>query len=128
MSATVGCPECGAEVRFTTPGAVVAICAHCRSAIAKRGLDYQKLGKVAEIAEVPSPLHLGLYGKAHGGFRIVGRIQLDHGAGTWNEWYLALDNGRWLWLAETQGRYYLSMPLGVIANQPTFELIHLGRT
>ena len=40
--------------------------------------------------------------------QVVGRVQYDHGTGAWNEWYLALDSGRWLWLAETQGRYYLS--------------------
>src|SRR5262245_29829449 len=116
MSGVAGCPECGAEVHFSTPGAVLTICQHCTSAVAKRGLDYTKLGKVAQLAEVASPLRVGLHGAAHGGFRVVGRIQLDHGAGTWNEWYLALDNGRWLWLAETQGRYYLSMPLGPIAD------------
>lgn len=128
MSATVGCPECGAEVRFTTPGAVLCVCSHCSSVVAKRGLDYSKLGKVAQLAEVPSPLYVGLSGKAHGGFRVVGRVQLDHGAGTWNEWYLALENGRWLWLAETQGRFYLSMPLGPVDKMPAFELIHVGRT
>jgi len=27
--------------------------------------------------------------------------------GVWDEWYLALDDGRWGWLAEAQGRFYL---------------------
>src|SRR5262245_17221153 len=103
MNATAGCPECGAEVRFTTPGSVLSVCNYCHSVVAKRGLDYTKLGKVAQIAEVPSPFRLGLRGTVPGpgggGFQIVGRLQLDHGAGTWNEWYLALDKGTWMWLA-----------------------------
>lgn len=126
--ATVGCPECGAEVRFTTPGSVLSVCTFCHSVVARRGLDYTKLGKVAQLAEIPSPLHIGLRGRAHGGFQIVGRVQYDHGAGAWNEWYLALDSGRWLWLAETQGRYYLSMPLGIVSDAPRFEDMRIGRT
>lgn len=122
------CPECGADVRFTTPGALLAVCSYCRSVVAKKGVDYEKLGKVAELAEVPSQLFLGLRGKAWGGFVVVGRIQLDHGAGTWNEWYLALDSGRWLWLAEAQGRTYLTASIGAVKDAPPFDKIHLGRT
>ena len=128
MSTTVACPECGAEVKFSAPGSVLSVCSYCKSVVAKRGIDYKKLGKVAELAVVPSPLRLGLRGRAHGGYTVVGRLQLDHGAGTWNEWYLALDNGRWLWLAETQGRYYLSMPLGPVAKVPPFESLRVGHT
>ncbi|MFO0572675.1 MAG: DUF4178 domain-containing protein [Polyangia bacterium] len=122
------CPECGADVRFSTPGSLLSVCTYCRSVVAKKGTDYEKLGKVAELAEVPSPLFLGLRGKAWGGFAVVGRLQLDHGAGTWNEWYLALDNGRWLWLAEAQGRYYLTASIGAVKGVPAFDKIHLGRT
>ncbi len=128
MNATVGCPECGAEVRFSTPGAVLCVCSHCQSVVAKRGLDVQKLGKVAPLADVPSPLHLGRRGAAHGGFRVVGRLQYDHGVGTWNEWHLALDNGRWLWLAEVQGRYYLSMPMGRVEKAPDFARVRPGHS
>jgi hypothetical protein len=107
---------------------VLSVCTYCHSVVAKRGLDYTKLGKLAQLAEVPSPLRVGLRGAAYGGFRIVGRIQLDHGAGTWNEWYLALDSGRWLWLAEAQGRYYLTMPLGALPRLPAFDAIRLGQS
>lgn len=122
------CPECGADVRFTTPGALLAVCTYCRSVVAKKGVDYEKLGKVAQLAEVPSQLFVGLRGKAWGGFAVVGRIQLDHGAGTWNEWYLALDNGRWLWLAEAQGRCYLTTAIGAVKGAPDFDSVQVGRT
>lgn len=128
MSGTAGCPECGAEVKFQTPGAVLCICAHCRSVVAKRGLDYASLGKVAQIAETSSPLAIGMRGGAYGGFEIVGRVQQDHGAGTWNEWYLATDGGQWLWLAEAQGRYYVLAPVGAVANAPPFDRMRAGHT
>jgi hypothetical protein len=43
------------------------------------------------------------------GFQLTGRAQLQHGAGgVWDEWYMAFDDGRWGWLAEAQGRFYLT--------------------
>ncbi len=128
MSGVAGCPECGAEVKFTKPGAVLSVCSHCNSVVAKRGLDYAKLGKVAQLAETSSALALGLRGGAHGGFEIVGRLQFDHGAGTWNEWYLATDAGRFLWLAEAQGRYFLQAPVGPVPQAPAFEKVHPGHS
>ncbi len=128
MSGAAGCPECGAEVKFTKPGAVLSICAHCSSVVAKRGLDYAKLGKVAQLAETSSALAVGLRGAAHGGFEIVGRLQYDHGAGTWNEWYLATDAGRFLWLAEAQGRFFLQAPVGPVPQAPAFDKIHPGHS
>ena len=128
MSGAAGCPECGAEVKFTKPGAVLSICAHCSSVVAKRGLDYAKLGKVAQLAETSSALAVGLRGTAHGGFEIVGRLQYDHGAGTWNEWYLATDAGRFLWLAEAQGRFFLQAPVGPVPQAPPFDKIHPGHS
>ncbi len=128
MSGAAGCPECGAEVKFTKPGAVLSICEHCRSVVAKRGLDYEKLGKVAQLADTGSPLAIGLRGGAHGGFEIVGRMQFDHGAGTWNEWYLSTDAGRFLWLAEAQGRFYLLAPVGPVPQAPAFDKMHPGHS
>lgn len=128
MSGVAGCPECGAEVKFTKPGAVLSICSHCSSVVAKRGLEYAKLGKVAQLADTGSALAIGLRGGAHGGFEIVGRLQYDHGAGTWNEWYLATDAGRFLWLAEAQGRFFLQAPVGKVAQAPAFDKLHPGHS
>lgn len=111
MSGTAGCPGCGAEVSFAVPGAVLSVCTHCQSVVAKRGLDYKNLGKSAQVADIPSSLVLGMRGQGLGGFQVVGRLQIDHGAGTWNEWYLALNSGEWQWLAESQGRMYLLSPV-----------------
>lgn len=128
MSGSARCPECGGEVKFSAPGSVLSVCTYCKSAVAKAGLDYKKLGKVAQLVEVSSPLCVGLRGKAYGGFQVIGRLQLDHGAGAWNEWYLALDNGRWLWLAETQGRYYLTAPIDSVPGTLRFQSLGLGHS
>ena len=44
-------------------------------------------------------------------FDVGGRLQLDHGRGPWDEWYVALDDRRWAWLAQAQGHVYLTFPV-----------------
>src|SRR4051812_22430790 len=57
-----------------------------------------------------SPLQL--FAEGHHGstsFLVVGMAQIRHEAGgLWQEWYAKFDGGKWGWLAEAQGRYYLT--------------------
>ena len=87
----VSCPGCGAPIVFNIGSAVVAICEHCSSAVARGDRDPEDLGKVAALVETQSPLALGLRGSYAGvGFELVGRAQLEHAAGgIWDEWYAA---------------------------------------
>jgi hypothetical protein len=60
--------------------------------------------------ETNSPLEIGLRGTYHGvPFELTGRAQLGHEmGGVWDEWYATFQNG-WLgWLAEAQGRFYMT--------------------
>jgi hypothetical protein len=104
------CPNCGAPLEFRFDDSFVRVCDHCSSAVLRtdRGLD--TLGKVADLVPIESPLQLfaeGHYGK--GTFLLVGRAQIRHSAGgIWQEWYAKLGGGTWGWLAEAQGRYYLT--------------------
>src|SRR5579862_4256374 len=91
---------------------MVVVCAHCRSVVARGDRRVEDLGKVAALVDTDSPLQLGLRGKYHGmAFEITGRAQLGHSAGgVWDEWYLAFPNDQWGWLAEAQGRFYITFP------------------
>jgi hypothetical protein len=122
------CPECGGDVTFRHKSSLLTVCSYCRSVLARTDVDPEKVGRVADLADVPSPLSLGMRGNAYGGFEVVGRLQLDHGAGTWNEWYLGLNNGKWLWLAEVQGRYYLTAPMGEATDAPLYPAARVGHT
>lgn len=106
----VQCPGCGAPIEFQIGSSVVKVCEHCQSAVARGDRNPEDLGKVAAVIAAESPLQLGLAGEYREvPFEIVGRIQLAHPAGgTWTEWYLALADGRWGWLAEAQGHFYLT--------------------
>ncbi|MCE9555300.1 MAG: DUF4178 domain-containing protein [Planctomycetes bacterium] len=104
------CPSCSAPIHFAIGSAIVVICQNCRSAVARTDRALEDLGKVAAVVESDSPLQVGLKG-AHRGkpFEIVGRIQYRHESGAlWNEWYASFPEDKWGWLAEAQGKFYLT--------------------
>jgi hypothetical protein len=132
MSALVAnCPSCGGPVEFKSGQSIVVICQYCRSAVARTDRDLKDLGKVAELVETGSPLDIGLRGTWKDvPFELTGRAQLGHEmGGQWDEWYATFSNG-WLgWLAEAQGRFYITfqypIPQGI--EVPQFDQLQLGQ-
>lgn len=126
------CPSCAAPIEFQAGSTVVLVCPFCRSAIARTDRGLQDLGKVAEIAESQSPLRLGLKGEFKGArFELTGRAQLRHEhGGYWDEWYATFSNGWVGWLAEAQGKFYLTFyqPLPSGIQLPKFDLLQVGKT
>src|SRR5215217_3083512 len=125
------CPSCGAPVEFKSGQSIVVICEYCRSAVARTDRELKDLGKVAELVETGSPLDVGLRGKWKDvPFELTGRAQLGHEmGGQWDEWYATFANG-WLgWLAEAQGRFYLTFqyPTPENVQLPSFEELQLGQ-
>lgn len=124
------CPACGAPIEFKIGSSVVRICDYCNSVVARGDRRLEDLGKVADLVETGSPLQIGLRGVYRGvPFELTGRAQLGHEAGgVWDEWYAAFQDGRWGWLAEAQGRFYLTFQ-GTIPQQALiepFEALELG--
>ena len=125
------CPACGGPIEFKSGQSIVVICGYCRSAVARTDRDLKDLGKVAELVETGSPLTLGLRGVWNGvSFELTGRAQLGHEmGGQWDEWYATFSNG-WLgWLAEAQGRFYLTFqyPIPDGVQVPSFDQLQLGQ-
>lgn len=107
------CPSCGAPVEFTAGSAQVVVCGYCQTVVAKKGANLEAHGKIGAIVDTDSPLQLGLegrYGKT--GYRLVGHLQKDHGAGPWDEWYVEFDDGRTGWLSESEGSFHLMFEAG----------------
>ncbi len=124
------CPSCAGPLEFRSGSTIVLVCPFCRSAIARTDRKLEDLGKVAEVAETSSPLKLGLKGEFKGiRFELTGRAQLKHElGGTWDEWYATFSNGWVGWLAEAQGRFYLTFyqPLPEGVQLPSFAGLQLG--
>jgi uncharacterized protein DUF4178 len=105
------------------------VCDHCGTAVARRGADVAGYGKVAALIPTPSLLKLGLEGDYEGAppFRLAGRLQLEYGQGTWDEWLMAFNDGSWAWLAEAQGRFHY-MGQAALPPLPSFDAIRPGMT
>ncbi len=126
------CPSCAAPIEFKAGSTIVLVCPFCRSAVARTDRNLEDLGKVAEIAESESPLKIGLKGTYKGNrFELTGRAQNRHElGGVWDEWYATFSNGWVGWLAEAQGKFYLTFyqPLPASASVPAFETLRIGQT
>lgn len=127
--AVANCPACGGPIEFSIGSSIVVICDHCRSVVARTDRALEDLGKVAALVNTGTPFRRDLPGKFHGtGFRMVGRTQMEHSAGgIWDEWYAAFDDGRWGWIAEAQGRFYLTFAAAA-EGLPSSEQIEVGGT
>src|ERR1043166_9322209 len=126
---TANCPSCGAPINFKSGSSVVVICTYCRSAVARTDRELRDLGRVAEIVESGSPLQLGLQGTWHGvNFELTGHAQMGHEAGVvWDEWYATFANGSTGWLAEAQGRFYLTFAEKINPTAiPPLDRLRLG--
>jgi ribosomal protein S27AE len=103
------CPSCGAEVEFRFDDSFVRICSYCRAAVQRTDRGVDSLGKVADLVPLASPLRLFADGQlGTQSFILVGMAQLRHGAGgLTQEWYARFSDS-WGWLAEAQGRYFMT--------------------
>lgn len=118
------CPQCGAEIEFRFDDSFVRVCGSCRAAVARTDRGIQTLGQFADLVPVQSPLSLfaeGTYGGM--GFILVGKAQIRHAAGgMWQEWYAKFGSGVWGWLAEAQGRYYMTFEVPNLPVTPHYQL------
>ena len=124
------CPSCGGQIEFKAGSTIVLICPFCRSVVSRSDRALEDLGKVAEIVETQSPLKVGLKGKyLNNGFELTGRAQLKHEAGgVWDEWYATFGNGWVGWLAEAQGKFYMTFyqPLPSGEQAPGYPDLQVG--
>lgn len=125
--AVANCPACGGPIEFKIGSSVVLVCDHCNSIVARTDRGLEDLGKVAALVDTGSPLRRDLTGSIRGaGFRIVGRTQMKHPmGGVWDEWYAAFDNGGWAWVAEAQGKYYLTVKTQK-TGLPPYNVLQIG--
>jgi hypothetical protein len=125
--AVANCPSCGGQIEFKVGSSAAVICDHCRTVVARTDRGLEDLGKVAALVDTGSPLRRDLPGKIRGaGYRLVGRTQMRHPmGGVWDEWYAAFDSGQWGWIAEAQGKYYVTVK-EPRTNLPPYDMLQVG--
>ena len=126
------CPGCGAPVEFRISSSLVTVCEHCSSVVARGDRQLEDLGRTAALVETLSPLDIGQTGTFRGkSFELVGHTQYQHASGAiWDEWYALLANGKWIWIAEAQGRYFVTSQRteANLDQLPDFNQISVGQT
>jgi hypothetical protein len=96
---------------FRFAGARAQVCKHCNFVVARTDRGLQAVGRVADLVDIPSPFQVGATGRwANEPFMVDGRVQLDRvnapGA-PWQEIFITFpQSGRWVWIANAQGRWY----------------------
>ena len=118
------CPNCGATIQFNLGASLACICAGCRSTVLRTDRGLEDCGRIAALADTPSPNSVWdratLAGRA---FEVIGRIQYDYGLGPWNEYYVAFENGgQWGWLAYSEGRWYVKQLVPNLTAPPREQL------
>ncbi|MBK7537004.1 MAG: DUF4178 domain-containing protein [Myxococcales bacterium] len=118
------CPQCGAEIEFRFDDSFVRVCGSCRSAVTRTDRGVESLGRIADLMPLDSPLALfaeGQYGNQS--FLLIGKAQVRHAAGgIWQEWYAKFSSGVWGWLAEAQGRFYMTFEVPGTQVPPHYQL------
>jgi endogenous inhibitor of DNA gyrase (YacG/DUF329 family) len=122
------CPGCGAPVEFRSAQSAFAVCAYCRSTVARQGEQLARIGRMAELFEDFSPLQLFATGRVlDQPFTIVGRLQYSYAGGRWTEWIAALGEGeRTGILSEDNGAFVFSLPLALKQPAPPAKHLRVG--
>lgn len=122
------CPSCGSPLEFRYDDSFVRVCPACRSAIARTDRGVDTLGQFADLAPSGSGLALGTSGRYQGQlFVLAGRAEYAHpSGGSWEEWFVKFDDGRWGWLSHAEGRWVLTFRMPDGHDLPAFEAIALG--
>jgi hypothetical protein len=116
------CPSCGAPMTFGVGASVSQVCRFCRHVVVRTDRDLRNMGKIADLALTPSPIAVGDEGALEGRhLTVMGRVQLDHGAGPWDEWYVAFHDGAWGWLAYAQGNWYVTQEVPTPGGMPPWD-------
>lgn len=103
------CPNCGGPIELKVGSSQALVCPWCRYSVVRTDRSFEAIGKVADLVPTAADFAVGdiLGVGAELELRVAGRIQLDHGRGPWDEYYVAV-NGEWGWLAKAQGSWLLT--------------------
>ncbi|HEX8610967.1 MAG TPA: DUF4178 domain-containing protein [Telluria sp.] len=124
----VSCPSCGAEVKFRSHAAVMAVCEFCRATLLKDAESVKNLGTMSSVLEDYSPIQIGTSGIVGGrNFTVIGRIQLRYAQGMWNEWYVLYGDGGNGWLGDSSGQFTMTGERKVQEQLPAFETLRIAQ-
>jgi ribosomal protein S27AE len=122
------CPNCGGPIELKLGASHACVCPYCRFAVVRTDRDLQSIGKVSDLVPTAPELTTGDRAYFEGDELVVGgRLQLDHGRGPWDEFYVASSRTQsWGWLAKAQGRWYLTAAVVTTGPVPSWDSLRPG--
>ncbi len=121
------CPSCGATNTVTNPGILMRICDFCRTAMYWDKESVLRAGRQSMDLPPSTRFRVGASGKLKGSsFRVLGRLSYAHENGTWNEWFIEMQDGQIMWLTEDEGELFLESPVSLGTTIPPFEGLEVG--
>ncbi|MEJ2718672.1 MAG: DUF4178 domain-containing protein, partial [Deltaproteobacteria bacterium] len=121
------CPSCGAGNVVTNPGILMKICDYCKTAIYWDKESALRVGRKSMDLPASSRFKVGTTGKLGGeSFRVLGRLSYAYEKGTWNEWFIEMDDRSIRWLAEDEGELFLEQPLKLTSPVPSHRELKPG--
>ena len=133
---SISCPSCGAPVEFKNQRSVALVCEYCDTTVVRSDASgaLEDVGKISHVVPDASPIRIGSSGQCHGApFTVLGRLQIEHATGYWNEWYLEWADRRTGWLGEALGMYYVTFPAGDAPGEkapkdlPSWDELQVGQ-
>jgi hypothetical protein len=126
------CPSCGAEIGIHSATAVTAVCGYCHSVLLINQNKLVQSGRHSAVLNDLSPLQIGTTGVWQGKpFTLIGRMQVNYDAGSWNEWHALMHDGSSAWLSEANDRFVftrLQPALPDLRALPEFNSLKIGNT
>lgn len=128
MSRQTKCPNCGGPIEFKLGASWALVCEYCRFSVMRTATDIRAIGQVADLVPTAPEVAVGDRVTISGHeYRVGGRMQLDHGRGPWDEWYVMnAATNQWAWLAKAQGHWYMTWPVALQAAPPAWQSLMPG--
>ena len=125
---TVRCPACRSDVSLDLETTCVTVCTRCLSVLERSSVGLRAIGVSGRLRDHGSKLYTGLrFRHKRSYLNVMGRTQPEDGSGNrWDEWYAEQDDGTWAWIAEDQGRYFLTQPLADGPELPPLDTLQPG--
>ncbi|MGO9571605.1 MAG: DUF4178 domain-containing protein [Desulfomonilaceae bacterium] len=121
------CPSCGGGNIITNPGVLMSVCPHCRTATYWDKDSALRVGRKSMELLPSSRFRVGGTAKLKGrSFRVLGRLSYGYEKGTWEEWFIEMQDGNILWLTEDEGELFLETPLSLTSPVPPYSELSPG--
>ena len=124
----VVCPRCQSDVSLDLEVTCVTVCSTCFAVLERKHVGLEIHGVLGPLRDTGSRLRVGLRGRYElKFFTVTGRTQMEHRSGNiWDEWYAVFDDNLWAWIAEDQGRFFLTRPQEKPSEVPSFDEVAPG--